>query len=194
MLFEKIPGLYGSGVVPARFHDFKDAIYRLIMEQFFTQVNIEKFFRHSTPEKNIDLVAIIDATDFSPAFDALLSSLLDSALGKMLSKVGGELVLQTLEPSFTRRMKAWLKNISKSQAFQEIIGQRIADFSNDEEFRQKIEEIVQSRLQELTPQMVKQIIQKMIQQHLGWLVVWGGVFGGIIGLTSALLSTLLSSQ
>ncbi len=36
MLFEKVPGLYGSGVIPARFEEFKAGIAQLIMEQFFT--------------------------------------------------------------------------------------------------------------------------------------------------------------
>jgi uncharacterized membrane protein YheB (UPF0754 family) len=40
MLFEKVPGLYGSGVIPARFEDFKLAIRELMMEQFFTEEKI----------------------------------------------------------------------------------------------------------------------------------------------------------
>ena len=42
MLFEKVPGLVGSGVIPARFEEFKTAIKTLMMEQFFTQENIDK--------------------------------------------------------------------------------------------------------------------------------------------------------
>ena len=37
MLFEKVPGLYGSGVVPSRFEEFKEGIRSLIMTQFFTE-------------------------------------------------------------------------------------------------------------------------------------------------------------
>jgi len=44
-----------------------------------------------------------------------------------------------------------------------------------------VEQIVDQRLDELTPVQVKNIIQEMIRQHLGWLVVWGGVVGGFIG-------------
>ena len=40
MLFEKVPGLYGSGVIPNRFEDFKKGIHSLIMGQFFTKQNI----------------------------------------------------------------------------------------------------------------------------------------------------------
>jgi len=37
MLFEKVPYLYGSGVIPARFEEFKLSIKQLMMEQFLLQ-------------------------------------------------------------------------------------------------------------------------------------------------------------
>ena len=46
----------------------------------------------------------------------------------------------------------------------------------------RVEQIVDQRLDELTPVQVKNIIQEMIRKHLGWLVVWGGVVGGFIGI------------
>ena len=50
-----------------------------------------------------------------------------------------------------------------------------------------IENIVDSRLKELSPENVKIIIQNMIKQHLSWLVVWGAVIGGLIGLFFSLI-------
>ena len=38
-----------------------------------------------------------------------------------------------------------------------------------------IENIIDKRLEELTPEHIKIIMKEMIQKHLGWLVVWGGV-------------------
>jgi uncharacterized membrane protein YheB (UPF0754 family) len=45
MLFEKVPFLYGSGVVENRFEEFKGSIHTLIMDQFFTKENLSKFFK-----------------------------------------------------------------------------------------------------------------------------------------------------
>ena len=45
MLFEKVPGLMGSGVVPSRFEEFKAGIRNLIMNEFFTKANVESFFQ-----------------------------------------------------------------------------------------------------------------------------------------------------
>ena len=45
MLFEKVPGFYGSGVIPARFEEFKEGIRHMIMQQFFNPQNVQDFFR-----------------------------------------------------------------------------------------------------------------------------------------------------
>ncbi|GIS36739.1 MAG: hypothetical protein Ct9H90mP8_1590 [Pseudomonadota bacterium] len=37
MLFERVPGLYGSGIIPLHFEDFKRGIHDLIMKQFFSK-------------------------------------------------------------------------------------------------------------------------------------------------------------
>ncbi len=44
MLFERVPGIYGSGVIPLHFEDFKTGIRQLIMRQFFDRNNLEKFY------------------------------------------------------------------------------------------------------------------------------------------------------
>ena len=52
MLFEKVPGLYGSGIIPSRFEEFKNGIKIMLMNQFFTDENIHKFLGNS---KNFNL-------------------------------------------------------------------------------------------------------------------------------------------
>jgi uncharacterized membrane protein YheB (UPF0754 family) len=44
MLFEKVPFLYGSGVIENKFAQFKISIHNLIMNQFFTQEALNRFF------------------------------------------------------------------------------------------------------------------------------------------------------
>ena len=50
--------------------------------------------------------------------------------------------------------------------------------------RQQVDELLETKLQELTPERVKEMMEEVIREHLGWLIVWGNVFGGCIGLTS----------
>jgi len=104
----------------------------------------------------------------------------------MLAMVGGSEVLQPLREPFIDEMKTTMGDISKSDEFSSILSEELGQSGVSEDMRDKVSEIIEKRLNELTPQLVKTIVQNMIKKHLGWLVVWGGVFGGIIGLIAAL--------
>ena len=191
MLFEKIPGFYGSGVIPARFEEFKAAIRILMMEQFFTAGNIQRFLSpDGSGAQTLDLEPIIYATDLSPAFDGLVSVIEESSFGSMLTMVGGSAALQPLKEPFTARLKKSLTEISSTDEFNLMLMQATTHAGNDPEIREKIASVIEKRLDELTPQLVKEIVQTMIKKHLGWLVVWGGVFGGLIGLIAGYLNPL----
>jgi len=185
MLFEKVPFLYGSGVIPARFESFKKAIKQMIMDQFFTKEQLENFFANE--EKKIDLAPIIEKTDFTPAFDALSKTVIESPLGGMLAMFGGESALEPLREPFSQKMKQAIISITKSKPFNDTLQNHLQSSPLTDDIIHSIEDIIDKRLNELTPQMVKELIQKLIKEHLGWLVVWGGVFGGLIGLASSFL-------
>lgn len=189
MLFEKVPGLYGSGVIPARFEDFKRAIRNLMMDQFFTEENIDRFLRVSDGIKpDLHLTPVIEKVDLSPSYDSLVRVIMESSFGGMLGMFGGQEALTPLKEPFIKNMKESLIEMTQTESFLELLRDEIEqpDVMND--IRDKVEDIIEKRLEELTPQLVKEIIQAMIKQHLGWLVVWGGVFGGLIGLLAALIS------
>ena len=185
MLFEKVPFLYGSGVITQRFESFKNAMKNLIMNEFFTPEQLNKFFANE--EKKIDLEPIIQQTDFTPAFDALSKTVMESSFGGMLGMFGGESALATLKEPFTTKLKSAVIKIVNSTAFNNTLEQHLQNSSLSDDMIQSIEKVIDARLNELTPQMVKEIIQKMIHEHLQWLVVWGGVFGGLIGLLSSFI-------
>jgi uncharacterized membrane protein YheB (UPF0754 family) len=187
MLFEKVPLLYGSGVIPARFEDFKIAIKELMMEQFFTEENIDRFLSGSSGGvASLDLVPVIEKIDLNPAFDDLVDVIEKSSFGGMLAMVGGSEALQPLREPFIEKMKVTVGNISQSEEFAHILKDELEQGNVKADMREKVSEIIDQRLNELTPQLVKEIIQAMIRKHLGWLVVWGGVFGGVIGFIAAI--------
>lgn len=185
MLFEKVPFLIGSGVIVNRFESFKTAIKELMMTQFFTKEQLDNFF--ASEEKKIDLSAIIEETDFSPAFDALSKTVMESSFGGMLGMFGGEKALDALRDPFSRKLKSAVMKIVSSESFDAQLQSYLSGSSLSNDMLVKIEEVITARLEELTPQLVKEMVQNLIRQHLGWLVVWGGVFGGLIGLLSSLL-------
>ena len=183
MLFEKVPFLIGSGVIVNRFESFKVAIKELMMTQFFTKEQLDNFF--ASEEKKIDLSPIIEETDFSPAFDALSKTVMESSFGGMLGMFGGEQALDALRDPFSRKLKSAVMKIVSSESFDVQLQNYLSDSSLSDDMLAKIEEVITARLEELTPQLVKEMVQNLIREHLGWLVVWGGVFGGLIGLGSS---------
>lgn len=187
MLFEKVPLLYGSGVIPARFEDFKLAIRELMMEQFFTKENIDRFLSTGTGgASSIDLTPVIEKVDLTPAFNNLVAVIEESSFAPMLAMVGGSDALQPMKAPFIEKMKQSIQQISQSEQFTSLLREELEQPDMIENLQSKVSDIIEKRLNELTPQLVKEIIQAMIKKHLGWLVVWGGVFGGVIGLIAAL--------
>lgn len=188
MLFEKVPGLYGSGVIPSRFEDFKSGISQLVMKQFFTQANIERFVGESSDDiQSLPLAAVIKKTDLSPAFDSLLETVEKSSFGGMLAMFGGVEALLPLKDPYIEKLKTALVDVVEGEDLQQLLADELKKSNTAVKLQSQIEQVVSQRLEELTPSMVKQIIQDMIRKHLGWLVVWGGVFGGAIGLVSAMI-------
>jgi uncharacterized membrane-anchored protein YjiN (DUF445 family) len=188
MLFEKVPGLYGSGVIPERFEDFKIGIRTLVMEQFFSEDNIQRFLADNKQPIQVDFAPIIKKVDLAPTFDSLVEVIKDSSFGQMLGMFGGVEALEPMRQPFVDKMGAALEDITQDPKFTLLVQEELTQPDVQQDLHQKIKQIVEQRLSELTPKMVKDIIQNMIREHLGWLVVWGGVFGGLIGLLTAILN------
>ncbi|MCH9813833.1 MAG: DUF445 domain-containing protein [Epsilonproteobacteria bacterium] len=183
MLFEKVPFLYGSGVIELKFEAFKKAIKVLMMQQFFTREQLNNFF--TKEEKKIDLAPLVHEADFSPAFDALSKTVMESQFGNMLGMFGGESALENLRDPFSSKLKSAVTKIVSTETFKTQLEHHLQHSSLSDDLLDSIEKIVERRLDELSPKMVKEMMQDLMREHLGWLVVWGGVFGGFIGLISS---------
>lgn len=177
MLFEKVPGLYGSGIIPLRFESFKQGIRHLILNNFFTEENFKKFGAQAGA--NIDLKSIVKEFDFNNLFNGLIKLVVESKLGNMLEMFGGKAVLENLREPFIREIEIRVTDLADDPEVKKKISGKMSDYNA---LLEKVEVMVDSRLEELTPEMVKDIIQEMIRKHLGWLVIWGGVFGGLMGI------------
>ncbi len=184
MLFEKVPLLYGSGVIPNRFEEFKVSIKTLMMDQFFTTKNIEQFIETEEQQGSgmLNLEPLLDAVDYDKVYEGLVSSIMESSFGGMLQMMGGEEALAPLKDSFIQKMCAILVEMVESDRFKNALQKGLNAHKISEDIITKVETVIDKRLSELTPQMVKDMVQEIIRQHLGWLVVWGGVFGALMGM------------
>ena len=183
MPFEKVPYLYGSGVIPERFEEFKLSIKQLMMQQFFTVSNIEQFIQKEEQQgsKILNLDPFLNAVDYDKIYESLVSSIMGSSFGGMLMMMGGEEALVPLKEPFTEKMKGTLVDMIESDRFKAAIKEGLDAHKIGVDIIDKIETVIDKRLNELTPQLVKEMVESIIHEHLGWLVVWGGVFGGVMG-------------
>jgi len=193
MLFEKVPGLYGSGVISLHFETIKTKLREMIMDQFFSPDSLDRFFDASAlMQEGIHnmMPSMIDEVDFDRAFDSLVEAIMASSMGSMLGFVGGPKALETLRQPFADRMRDALYVFVESPQFHDAVAKRLDDLAHSDDVMARIELLIDNRLQELTPAQVKELVQRMIKEHLGWLVVWGGVIGGALGLVVALVTNL----
>jgi len=186
MLFEKIPFLYGSGVIPNRFEDFKIGIRDLIMGEFFNQKLLDQFFSTNTDGNKltkINLNPVVDAIDHNKIFDAMILTIMDTPFGGMINMFGGSSSLDQLRPKFVDKFKEVIKEITQSDSFQQAMTTQLSAQFSTEGMKQKIESLVTKRLNELTPHMVKEIIQKndtpasRLVGRLGWRFWWSDRVG-----------------
>lgn len=193
MLFEKIPLLYGSGVIPARFVEFKQVIKQTIMEQFFTRENINRFIsQEENKEKElVNLEPLLEVIDYDKIFDNLVEAIMESSFGSMLGMFGGAPALEGLKEPFTQRLQSSLLAITQSDTFHTALHDSLNTRQLGDDIVLSVERIVDQRLEELTAQQVKEIVQQIIREHLGWLVVWGGVFGGLLGLVFSITTQVV---
>lgn len=189
MLFEKVPYLYGSGVIPERFEDFKLSIKRLMMEQFFTGHNISQFIEAEERQGGqlLNLGPLLDAVNYDKMYEGLVSSIMESSFGAMLLMMGGPDALAPLKAPFSEKMRTTLTDMVHSDVFKDALQQGLDAQKISTDIATKIENVIDKRLGELTPQLVKEMVEAIIHEHLGWLVVWGGVFGGLLGAVFAIL-------
>ena len=179
MLFEKVPFVYGSGIIPKNFLVFKQAIKDLVIKEFFSRNNVEVFTSKISEEA---IISISKNINYNNIFEGLTESIESSQLGGMLSMVGGKKALEPLRKPIIIKLETLFKSIIENEK-RSNFGDEIVD-----NVYVRIEKLIDDRLNELSPQDVKKIIQNLIDKHLGWLVIWGGVFGGFIGIISFFVS------
>jgi len=192
MLFEKIPFLYGSGIIPAHFQEFKVAIRRLILDQFFKEENIKRLLDQEMPLilDKLNPADLLQELDFDRIYDELTKMVLASGIGGLLGMFGGANALENYRGPFKEKAVEFISRELQGPAVQEALHKRLTNPEMVKMLISQVGRIVDTRLEELTPDMVKMIIQEMIRKHLGWLVVWGGVFGGLIGLVASFIPNL----
>jgi uncharacterized membrane protein YheB (UPF0754 family) len=183
MLFDEVPGLIGSGVIPKRFEEIRQAVKNTIMKTFFDRGFITRYVTEQSEAmiSKLGLEQKISSFLTSEKGDSMLreklASLRKSEVGLMLAMVnidiGGAMMVNKVRDEIVA---------SASQ-----VGPMIASVldPNDlpiDTLREEVDKLMTAKLGELDANKVKVLMEEVIRKHLGWLVVWGNVFGGCIGI------------
>ncbi len=184
MLFDRIPFLIGSGVIPRRFKDILGALKTMILETFFEK----KFLSEYLSTRSGNLLDKVDVR--SKLRKAMAGDSFDHDLARKLEKLAATpdgLLLQTMAPMFggfdtmVPMLKPMLIGIGADLI--ETLAQNfdLTEIVDVDTVRGEIDKVLTERMETLTPLRVKRMMAAVIREHLGWLVVWGNVFGGLIG-------------
>ena len=209
MLFDRIPGLVGSGVIPARFREIRAKIQELILKHFFSEEYLREFFAREkgafdwksflrggdagrgpvarVVEKSWDRFTGPETLD--PILDREIERLMDSKIGGLLVMVGP----QNVKPAVGQFVKSFVGSLKgKVLDFADRAGPADLEIEIDEErlihaVREKVTVLLERKIAQLEPDTVKTMMEDVIRNHLGWLVVWGNVFGALLGIVGFLV-------
>eukprot|EP00762_Andalucia_godoyi_P001896 ANDGO_06017.mRNA.1 hypothetical protein AMSG_06634 len=190
MLFDKIPGLYGSGIIPLRFKEIREVVKNVIMKTFFD----EAYLRRYASQKIGQLAGSMNIEDKikklleSPQIDAVI----ELKLGELASRPEGMvLAMMGLAPSQLKPMvKPFVVGMGSDVApllMDALVGPGGSSL-NIAMLRQEVDKLMTEKLEELSPEIVKKLLEEVMREHLGWLVVWGNIFGSILGVLFQILS------
>ncbi len=184
MLFDRVPLLYGSGVIPNRFREIRQTIKDSIMRYFFDEDYLSRFFdqRMSALAGRDDLgekiKALLESDQVDAIIDAKLEDLMRSPQGMMVKMVGAK----TVKPLVVQFV------VGVGQQAAPLLAAELAQPGIEVgALRAQVDELLTAKLEELTPERVKDMMEEVIREHLGWLIVWGNVFGGAIGVVARAL-------
>lgn len=184
MLFERVPGLYGSGVIPNRYKDIRVTVKDVIMTTFFDKAFLENYLGTKlkevggTIDTDTKVKEMVKSEDFDKVLDEKLATLGDNPQFAPLAAFGGPTALKPMILPFVSGLGEELAPMMKEKFMD-------PQFSVDIEFvRKEIEHYLNVRIETLTEEKVTCLLENVIRGHLGWLVFWGNVFGALIGAVS----------
>ena len=184
MLFDRVPFLYGSGVIPNRFREIRKTVRDLILRHFFDVEYLERFFTgrmdalSDDPGLEAKVAELLNSDEVDEIIERKLEELQATPAGAMLKMVGTAMVKPMV--------KQFVSSLGSELAPR--LAAEVAKSGLDvESLRQQVDQLLTAKLEELTPEVVRQMMEEVMREHLGWLIVWGNVFGGSIGLVARAL-------
>ncbi|MEE9322190.1 MAG: DUF445 domain-containing protein [Granulosicoccus sp.] len=219
MLFERVPGLYGSGVIVLHFEEFKSGILRLVHEQLLHKDKIEELLGSpndtgndtsdgsgdGSPDRESIEAAVgnPDSTSDAPAFD------LEPMLARIdLDAAFNQLVLTVTESSFGQ-MLAMVGGEAALQPLREPFKARMHNFLSDAARSPRIQAAVAEQISSMAgsdqfiskldrilrarlDELTPEMVRDIMQQMIRRHLGWLVIWGGVFGGLIGLLAGLFT--
>lgn len=190
MLFDRIPFLYGSGVIPRQFVEIRESVKNTILKTFFDEEYLETYVNERAKGMlgELNLGGRIKEGLEKPEFDERLVK----KMTEMSEKPEGMLI-QTMAqmfggvPLLVPVIKPLIVGFADEFAGSLTDNFDISEFVSIPKIRKEIDTLMTEKLLLLTPEKVKGLMEEVIREHLSWLIIWGNVFGGLLGIVSQLM-------
>ncbi|XP_035678968.1 uncharacterized protein LOC118417496 isoform X3 [Branchiostoma floridae] len=181
MLFDRIPGLIGSGVITSQFKEIRQTVKNVVLETFFETEYLENYMHRKSGE-------FLAAFQIESKLQRLLQServmqIIDNQVQKLYKKPEGMMLamMGVDAGKLSKMIQPLMKGLSRDMTPVLAKNLKTFEFMNAESMRAQVDEMMTVKMEEFTPPKVKKLVEQMIRQHLGWLVVWGNVFGALLG-------------
>lgn len=188
MLFERVPLLYGSGVIPNRFKEIRQAIKITLMESFFDREYLETYLQEKSSDflQSINIANLISEKLKDPSIDTII---LNKFMEISRKPEGAFLMMfANMVPGgmegMIKMIKPLLINLSEEMSQQLMTTFSLETKIDIDKIREEIDNFLSTKVEQITPEMLKKIIEEVIREHLGWLIIWGNVFGALLGIIS----------
>ena len=210
MLFDRIPFVYGSGVIPNNHSAIIASLKDMIMRLFFDGPYLERYINERSRGLlgSLDLGPKLREAMAKPDVDAKIAEKLQAVAesgaqgnqeGMMLSMVlqmfGGSNVPPLAEgevatgprvspgaTALTPMVKPLMVGLGEEMIGMLARDVDISSLVSIDRVREELNLRMEEKLRIISPEMVKELMEHVIQESLTWLVVWGNVFGALIGV------------
>ena len=184
MLFDRIPLLYGSGIILRNFREIRTSVKDALMSAFFDEASLQQYLKskisHFLSGANLDerIKGFLNNPAFESIIDRKLDTLSQRPEGLVVAMMG--VSVDQLKPM----IKPFIMGLSNDIAplFSRMIDpDQFLDLSF---VRMELDGLMNDKLKDMDAKRVRNILKSIMKDHLGWLIVWGNLLGGIIGVVT----------
>eukprot|EP00698_Gefionella_okellyi_P017532 TRINITY_DN5147_c0_g1_i3.p1 TRINITY_DN5147_c0_g1~~TRINITY_DN5147_c0_g1_i3.p1 ORF type:complete len:322 (+),score=51.34 TRINITY_DN5147_c0_g1_i3:145-1110(+) len=178
LFFDKVPCIYGSGVVQTHQMELRDAMRRVVMNSCLDSRSLQQHFMSEEQRTRF-------GDTFSPQHitEALRSTQMELSIDNCIRQI----VSESDGPVALQQSKALVVSVIMNMApeIANLLTQASMTVPPDSaRLRTSLDALVSDKLAEVQPDILRGMINTAFRQHASWVVVWGNIVGAMVGLVA----------